>query len=128
MVSRLLSISVLLYMSPSVFVASEGKRGKINLVLSLLELPFLGIAMVLSFMNSKVLRGGKLGTGMTYLAWGFLVMGVGHLHMQLDHQFGINIFNSFLGEVGGHMAWFVALTVTWGLSGYGFYQIRKVSK
>lgn len=128
MVSRLLSISFLLFISQSVFAAGEGHSGNFNLVLSMLELPFLGIAVVFSFMNSRALRGGKFGTGMTYLAWGFLVMAVGHLHMQLDHQFDINIFNSFFGEVGGLIAWFAALIATWGLSGYGFYQIWKVSK
>ncbi|MEP4532997.1 MAG: hypothetical protein ABJ004_07920 [Cyclobacteriaceae bacterium] len=128
LVSRLLSISFLLFISQSAFASGDDQSGNFNLILSLLELSFLGIAVVFSFMTSKALRGGKFGRGMTYLAWGFLVMGIGHLHMQLDHQFDINIFNSFFGEVGGLIAWFVALTVTWGLSGYGFYQIWKVSK
>lgn len=61
------------------------------------------------------------------MAWGFLVMAVGHMHMQADHFFGINLFNSVLGYVGGNVAWFIALVVTWSLSGLGFYSIYKAS-
>ncbi len=99
-----------------------------NITLGLLELPFLIMAVIFSFLNAKNLKGGKFGTGMTYLAWGFLVMAVGHLHMQIDYHFGFNLFNTLLGESGGLIAWFIALILTWGLSGWGFYQIWKVSK
>jgi hypothetical protein len=62
------------------------------------------------------------------MAWGFLVMAFGHLHMQIEHYYGINIFKSLLGSISGSIAWFVALAVTWGLSGLGFYSIYKASK
>lgn len=79
-------------------------------------------------MTASALRGGKFGKGMTYLAWGFLVMAVGHLHMQLDFHLNFNLFETLLGDIGGMVAWFIALIFTWGLSGYGFYLIWKVSK
>ncbi|MEQ8580239.1 MAG: hypothetical protein RIC30_04230 [Marinoscillum sp.] len=104
------------------------ESGSFNMTLGLLELPFLMMAVVFSFLNARNLKGGKFGTGMIYLAWGFLVMAVGHLHMQVDYHFGFNLFNSVLGENGGLVAWFIALMLTWGLSGWGFYQIWKVSK
>ena len=93
-----------------------------------MELPFLFIAVLFAFMTAYALRGGKFGKGMTFMAWGFLVMAVGHLHMQIEHYYGINIFKSVLGQLSGSIAWFIALVVTWGLSGLGFYSIYKASK
>jgi hypothetical protein len=95
---------------------------------SVMELPFLFIAVFFAFMTAYALRGGKFGKGMKYMAWGFLVMAVGHLHMQIEHYYGINLFKSLLGQLSGSIAWFIALIVTWGLSGLGFYSIYKASK
>jgi len=93
-----------------------------------MELPFLFIAVFFAFLTANALKGGRFGKGMTYMAWGFLVMAVGHLHMQIEHYYGINIFKSILGQMSGTVAWFIALIVTWGLSGMGFYSIYKASK
>ena len=93
----------------------------LNAFVSSLELPFLLISVVFSFLTARQLRGGKFGKGMMYLAWGFLVMAVGHLHMQIEHHYGYNIFKELLGETSGQIAWFVALIVTWVLSAMGFY-------
>ncbi|BDD01109.1 hypothetical protein [Persicobacter psychrovividus] len=102
--------------------------GALNGILGSLELPFLLIAVVFSFLTANRLKGGKFGTGMQFMAWGFLVMAVGHLHMQIDHFYGFNLFNTLLGEVAGSIAWFVALIITWGLSSTGFYKIYHASK
>jgi len=99
-----------------------------NYWFGVMELPFLFISVFFAFMTAYALRGGKFGKGMTYMAWGFLVMAVGHLHMQIEHYYGINIFKSVLGQVSGSVAWFIALIVTWGLSGLGFWSIYKASK
>jgi len=93
-----------------------------------MELPFLFIAVFFAFMTAHALRGGKFGKGMNFMAWGFLVMAVGHLHMQIEHYYGFNLFKSVLGQISGSIAWFAALIVTWGLSGLGFYSIYKASK
>ena len=93
-----------------------------------MELPFLFISVFFAFLTAYALKGGKFGRGMTFMAWGFLVMAVGHLHMQIEHYYGFNIFKSLLGQVSGSIAWFIALIVTWGLSGLGFYSIYKASK
>jgi hypothetical protein len=93
-----------------------------------MELPFLFIAVFFAFLTAHALRGGRFGKGMTYMAWGFLVMAVGHLHMQIEHYYGINIFKSVLGQISGSIAWFIALVVTWGLSGLGFWSIYKASR
>ena len=95
---------------------------------SVMELPFLFIAVFFAFLTAYALRGGRFGKGMKFMAWGFLVMAVGHLHMQIEHYYGINIFKSVLGQMSGSVAWFVALVVTWGLSGLGFWSIYKASK
>ena len=99
-----------------------------NVFISSLELPFLLISVIFSFLTAKQLKGGKFGKGMNFLAWGFLVMAVGHLHMQIEHHYGFNIFKELLGETLGQTVWFVALIVTWVLSAMGFYYIYKASK
>jgi hypothetical protein len=95
---------------------------------SLLELPFLCACVVFAFLSARVLRGGVFGKGMTLMAWGFLAMGVGHLHMQLEIHFDFNLFDTMLGDPGGKLAWFVALMATWGLSGLGFHNIYRASR
>lgn len=93
-----------------------------------MELPFLFISIFFAFATANALKGGKFGKGMNLLAWGFLVMAVGHLHMQAEHFYGFNLFKTVFGEIGGSIAWFLALVVTWGFSGLGFYSIYKASK
>ncbi len=97
-------------------------------IFGLLEMPFLAIALVFSFLTATRLRGGKFGSGMTLLAWGFVVMALGHLHMQIAHIYNYNIFKNLFGDSLGNYIWFVALILTWGLSALGFYKIYKASK
>jgi hypothetical protein len=93
-----------------------------------MEFPFLFISVFFAFATSRTLKGGRFGKGMNLLAWGFLVMAIGHLHMQLEHFYGVNLFNTLLGPLYGSIAWFLALVITWGFSGLGFYFIYKASK
>jgi hypothetical protein len=93
-----------------------------------MEFPFLMISVFFAFATARALKGGKFGKGMNMIAWGFLVMAIGHLHMQLEHFYGINLFKNLLGETAGTITWFVALVITWGFSGMGFYSILKASK
>lgn len=97
-------------------------------LLGLLGLPFLGIVTIFNFMNARYLKGGKFGLRMNYLALGFLVMGLGHLHMQISHRFQYNFFNSLLRDFGGVVALLITLVIIWSLSGLGFYQMWKASK
>lgn len=60
----------------------------LNLWASAMELPFLLISVFFAFATAQALKGGKFGRGMNLLAWGFLVMAVGHLHMQVEHLYG----------------------------------------
>ena len=101
--------------------------GSFNEIFGLIELPFLIIALVFSFLTAKRLKGGKFGSGMQLLAWGFLIMAVGHLHMQIDQIYSFNLFNTLLGDTGGRIAWFIALVAPWGLSALGFLKIFKAS-
>jgi hypothetical protein len=102
--------------------------GHAAFLFSLLELPFLLVGVVFAFVTAAALRGGVFGRGMAFLAWGFLVMAIGHLHMQVATLFGVNVFASLLGDTAGMMAWVAALMVTWGLSGLGFYSMYRVSR
>ena len=93
----------------------------------MLELPFLIVCVYYSFMTAKALKGGVFGKGMQLLAWGFLVMAIGHLAMQVTHIFGYDIFRDTFGYATGTFLWFTALMITWGLSAIGFYSMYKVS-
>ena len=99
-----------------------------NLIFSMLEIPFLILVIVLSFAVAQSLKGGKFGAGMSLVAWGFLVMAIGHIHMQIEHLTGHNLFKEMLGAEAGTFAWFAALIVTWSLSGIGFYKLYKASR
>lgn len=94
----------------------------------IMELPFLFIAVFFAFLTAYTLKVGRFAKGMKFMAWGFLVMAVGHLHMQIEHYYGFNLFQSVLGQMNGSIAWFGALILTWALSGMGFYSIYKASK
>lgn len=97
-------------------------------IFGLLELPFLIIAIIFSFLTANLLKGGKFGSGMNLLAWGFLIMAIGHLHMQIEHLTGDNFFRNLLGNVAGDYTWYLALILTWFLTALGFYKIYKASK
>jgi hypothetical protein len=109
-------------------VAIAGQTSKIGYWSGAMELPFLLISVFFAFATAHALRGGKFGKGMNLLAWGFVVMALGHIHMQIEHFYGVNLFKNIFGEIGGTFVWFVALIVTWGFSGLGFYSILKASK
>ena len=94
----------------------------------LLELPFLFIAVYFAFRTSQALRGGVFGRGMALIAWGLFVMGVGHLHMQIELNFGLDLFGTLFGTTGGLVAWVVALIATWSLSMLGFRNIYNSSR
>ena len=94
----------------------------------LFELPFLFLSLIFAFLTARELKGGIFGRGMWLLAWGFLIMAIGHLHMQVDMHFGFNLFESLLGATGGSIAWGLALMLTWALSGVGLYQMYRASK
>jgi hypothetical protein len=96
-------------------------------VYALVELPALALAVVFGFLTARALRGGRLGDGMALIAWGFLVMAIGHLHMQGEVLFGFNLFASLFGQTVGQLVWVVALVVTWTLTGFGFFRLYKAS-
>lgn len=108
--------------------ASAMSTSNMNYWFGMMELPFLFIAVFFAFMTAYALRGGRFGKGMTYMAWGFLVMAIGHLHMQIEHYYGINILKTIFGQISGSIAWFAALILTWALSGLGFWSIYKASR
>jgi len=99
-----------------------------EVLFGLLELPFLAIAVYFAFVVATKLHGGAFGRGMQFLAWGFLVMAVGHLHMQIERSTGINLFDSALGPHIGDAVWILALMITWALSAYGFLLIDRAAK
>ena len=108
---------------------SQGHEGStLEYWFGVLELPFLFLCVYFALKTAGALKGGIFGKGMTLMAWGFVVMAVGHMHMQFAHFFGLIIFNTVFGYTFGQIIWFIALVVTWTLSGLGFYYIYKASR
>ena len=93
-----------------------------------LELPFLFIAVYFAFLTAQSLKGGAFGKGMLFIAYGSMVMAIGHSHMLADSIWGFNLFNTLFGPTLGQVIWVIALITTWGLTGYGFYSIYMASK
>lgn len=112
---------------PATDVASQAQVDQVVLT-GLLELPFLLIAVFFAFRTASALKGGVFGRGMLLIAAGALVMAVGHLHMQIQAMWGVNIFGQVFGNTLGTVVWVIALIITWGLTGAGFYSIYKSSK
>ena len=131
MKSRYIVLAVLLLFANFISAQHGGHNTEVsefNLWFSLLEIPFLLFVVILSFVVANALKGGKFGAGMSLLAWGFLVMAVGHIHMQIEHITNFNLFDTAFGDVGGKIAWFAALVLTWGLTALGFIKIYKASR
>jgi hypothetical protein len=103
-------------------------HGDMSVFSGLMELPFLMISIFFAFATANALKGGTFGNGMNLIAWGFVVMAIGHLHMQAEHLYGFHLFKYLFGESIGSLAWYLALVVTWGFSGLGFYSMLKASK
>ncbi len=99
----------------------------IQMWFAFLEIPFLLGAVIMAFLTARSLQGGVFGRGMSLIAWGLLVMAIGHLHMQIEHLLSYSLFQHLFGAVGGTIAWFVALMVTWLLTGLGFFNLYKAS-
>ena len=100
----------------------------------LLEIPFLFLTVVFAVLAAILLRSAeqvidtkKISRGMLALAVGYIIMGIGHLVMQANRLLNINVFNSLFGDVGGVIAWYTALMLTWASSSLGFFWIIRSS-
>ena len=126
--SLLLAVVKLFAQSEGYGSTTDAHQLDLTVWFGLLELPFLFLCIFYCFKTSAALRGGVFGKGMKYLAWGFVIMAVGHVAMQVHHSFGFDVFRDVFGYLWGSLLWFIALSLTWGLSAIGFYSIYKVSK
>lgn len=98
----------------------DQKLSSFEVLFALAELPFLFLAVFFALATAAALKGGAFGRGMRLIAWGFLVMAFGHLHMLVERLMGINIFASLFGASGGAIVWIIALISSWTLSWLGF--------
>ena len=94
----------------------------------IMELPLMIFSVFFAFATAAKMKHAQFQRGMKLIAWGFLVMAIGHAHMQFEHFTGINLFETVLGETGGHIAWVIGLLSTWGLSALGLYTIFKCAE
>jgi hypothetical protein len=123
--SAIAAAAALSFASTPLLAQAHGMDG--SSAFALIELPALAAAVIFGFLTARALRGGRLGDGMALIAWGFLVMAVGHLHMQGEVLFGFNLFDSLFGHSVGQVVWIVALLVTWVLTGFGFFRLYRAS-
>jgi len=127
MFPRVLFTPLLLSLIPGALAAQAMPDMHPRLWYGLLEIPLLVIAVVFGFLTARALHGGRLGAGMILIAWGFLAMAIGHLHMQVDAFFGINTFALLFGPTGGSIVWVAALALTWTLTALGFFRLYRAS-
>ncbi len=111
---------------PSIAIADHG-TGQGIYYDSLIELPFLILAVALGIISTRYHVTGALKTGIVYIVAGLVIMSIGHLHMQVEHIWGINIFRSVLGETAGKAIWAMALIISWSMSAYGFRSLTLSS-
>jgi hypothetical protein len=97
-------------------------------LLSLLELPFLAIALLYSWRTASAMQGGIFGRGMGFIAAGLLVMAIGHLLMFVHTAFGTDLLYALFGSSLGSVLWVIALITSWALTGTGFHSIYKASR
>ncbi len=102
--------------------------GNFEVLFGLAELPFLFLAVFFALATAAALKGGAFGRGMNLIAWGFLVMAVGHLHMLVERLWGLNLFATAFGPSGGAVVWIVALISSWTLSWLGFRSLYRAAK
>ncbi|MEO0470261.1 MAG: hypothetical protein AAF206_11610 [Bacteroidota bacterium] len=126
--ARGILFGLVLLFFPLFALAQDHTGMQLSSLFGILELPFLLVCVYFSFRVASSLKGGTFGRGMQFLAWGFVIMAVGHLHMQAKHFFGFDLFTETLGQQAGTVLWFVALIATWSLSAYGFREIYRASK
>lgn len=100
---------------------------KSDIIYPLAEIPFIIFAVFVAFKMARAHRAGAYRKGMLFIAWGFVVMAIGHLHLQIEDIYGTNIFSQIFGKIGGRIAWISALIVTWSLAGYGFAKLASLS-
>ena len=119
---------ILMAIATVTFAQDAGGVSTLEKWFGVLELPFLLLCVYFALRTAAALKGGIFGKGMQLMAWGFVVMAVGHMHLQIDSFFGLNIFNTLFGSTVGQVTWIIALMVTWTLSGLGFYYIFKAAR
>jgi len=108
--------------------AAGKKLGSFEVLFGLAELPFLFLAVFFALATAVALKGGAFGRGMNLIAWGFLVMAVGHLHMLVERLWGLNLFATAFGPSGGAVVWIVALISSWTLSWLGFHSLYRAAR
>ncbi|MBI2821004.1 MAG: hypothetical protein HYX74_02150 [Acidobacteria bacterium] len=95
--------------------------------MAIFELPFLLITIIFGFRTATALKGGAFGRGMGLIAWGAVIMGIGHIQMQVNQIFHVSLLAVVFGSVGAPIAFLIALIATWVLTGSGFYSIYRAS-
>ncbi len=100
----------------------------------LIEIPVLFITVTFAVLAATLLRSTKqvvdirkISRGMFALAVGYIIMGIGHLVMQANRLFSIDVFDSLFGNAGGPIAWYTTLVFIWISSSLGFYWIIQSS-
>ena len=92
-----------------------------------LEVPFIITATVMSFIITRRFKGRPFGLAMLFLAWSFLVMGIGHILLLLN-SFGYAILEEILGDAVADLSILLALISTWLLAIISFSLILKADR
>jgi len=122
-----LAALVLVVFTPSLALAQGAAEVKENILLNSTEV-FLGLcAAAMAFATAQVLRGGRLGKGMTWVAVGMVIMAIGHLILVVRR---VGKFDplAFLGETGSVIGFFLAVFCSFSASIFGFWLMRRAGR
>jgi hypothetical protein len=86
----------------------------------LFEIPFFVATVILTFLASRKMRGGRFGRGMSFLMYGMIMMITAHVHLIILRMFNISVFHEIFGLVIGTLLLGVFLLTMWTFFILGF--------
>ena len=94
----------------------------------IVELIFLATCIYYAFKTANRLKGGVFGSGMIHIAWGFVILGVGHLISQLAYIFEADLMALILKQQQGLITELLIFVFAWGVIILGFMKIFQATR
>lgn len=92
------------------------------------EIVFLVVCIYYSFKTARKLKGGVFGSGMIHIAWGFVILGIGHVISQLAYIFEVDLLALILKQQQGKITEILIFVFAWGVITLGFMKIYQMTK
>ena len=96
--------------------------------LGFIEFPFLFASIFYSFKTADAFRGSKLGDGAHLLAYGFIIMTLSQVNLQLRTFFELDMLAWIFSPNVSGIVWFLGLIAMWALFAMGVFRIYQSHK